>query len=204
MVDERKLAHTASSSSEDLRTNSANHIQSYISTHYNVRELLQQALWRYGSREAGPRIQTSMWQQRDHGHSVVHAAFRQAAESLLGCVQVGNDVVLRLEFIRDRQMKLALIGMWVVEFLAFIALVVCISLKLSKVRAAQGGAQHCYAGRAAASVRRVHLELCRGRMCCPCIESLVTKVQLKIPHLCSQSYVQSIVTYGPLQQAQVR
>ena len=36
---ERKLAHAASSSSEDLRASSANHIQSYISTHYNVRAM---------------------------------------------------------------------------------------------------------------------------------------------------------------------
>ena len=34
---ERKLAHAASSSSNDLRASSANHVQSYISTHYNVR-----------------------------------------------------------------------------------------------------------------------------------------------------------------------
>ena len=34
---ERKLGHAASSSSDDLRASSANHIQSYISTHYNVR-----------------------------------------------------------------------------------------------------------------------------------------------------------------------
>ena len=51
------------------------------------------------------------------------------------CSQVGDDVVLRLEFIRDRQMKGALIGVWVVESLAFIALIADISLKLSKVRA---------------------------------------------------------------------
>jgi hypothetical protein len=42
-------------------------------------------------------------------------------------------VVLRLEFIRDRQMKGALIGIWVVESLAFVALIADISLKLSKV-----------------------------------------------------------------------
>jgi hypothetical protein len=38
-VTERKLAHAASSSSDDLRASSANHIQSYISTHYNVRAM---------------------------------------------------------------------------------------------------------------------------------------------------------------------
>lgn len=54
------------------------------------------------------------------------------------CKQVGNDVVLRLEFIRDRQMKRALIGIWVVESLAFIALVAEVSLKLSKVRLCSG------------------------------------------------------------------
>ena len=38
---ERKLAHAASSSSDELRASSANHIQSYISTHYNVRAMQQ-------------------------------------------------------------------------------------------------------------------------------------------------------------------
>lgn len=47
-------------------------------------------------------------------------------------LQVGNDVVLRLEFIKERQMKMALIGVWIVEFLAFIALIVGISLKKTK------------------------------------------------------------------------
>ena len=133
---ERKLAHAASSSSDELRAGSANHIQSYISTHYNVRAMQQgvrpcRILRGRGAHVCQP--EHVCWSGFASQAAVDTACCRQTVAD--ACSQVGDDVVLRLEFIRDRQMKGALIGVWVVESLAFIALIADISLKLSKVRA---------------------------------------------------------------------
>ena len=47
--------------------------------------------------------------------------------------QVGDDVVIRMEFIKESQMKAVLIAVWVVEALAFVALLTGICLKTTKV-----------------------------------------------------------------------
>ena len=92
----------------------------------------------------------------------VHAAcHRQTAGNARA--QVGNDVVLRLEFIRDRQMKGALIGIWVVESLAFVALIADISLKLSKVRALHWTQCQQPAATAACMAPCAAMPLCRQR-----------------------------------------
>lgn len=46
---------------------------------------------------------------------------------------MGDDIVLRLEFIKEQQFKLALVAVWCVEALAFVALIVGICLKATKV-----------------------------------------------------------------------
>ncbi len=50
-------------------------------------------------------------------------------------LQVGNDVVLRLEFIKEKQIKAVLIGVWIIEALAVVMLLTWLSLKLDKVLA---------------------------------------------------------------------
>lgn len=56
-----------------------------------------------------------------------------AFSEVRNAVQVGNDVVHRLEFISDHETKAALIGLWVIQALAFVGLIVGLTLKKTKV-----------------------------------------------------------------------